>query len=139
MGILKSRIFREALHRATRVASDPGQLSSLLGSVSDKLSDMDENKKRVRGFFDKIRIMMRMIRAYITGDYRKIPWKSLLLITGALIYFMMPLDAIPDFLPMVGLADDISIVLLVFSSISSDINDFIEYERSAGLRTVEED
>ncbi len=132
MGGLKTRVFRQALQRASRIATDPGQLSSLLGSVSDKLSDMDQNKERVRSFFDKIRTLMRMIRAYISGEYRQIPWKSLLLIVGALIYFLMPLDAIPDFIPFAGLADDISIVLLVFNSINDDIEDFLEFERDRG-------
>ncbi len=132
MGHLRSRVFRQALQRAAHIASDPDQLSSLLGSVSDKLSDMDQNKKRVRDFFAKVRTMMRMMHAYITGDYRKIPWKTLLLITGSLIYFIMPLDAIPDFIPFAGLTDDIAIVLLVFNSINDDIREFLEYERTTG-------
>ena len=52
------------------------------------------------------------------------------MILGALIYFMMPLDLIPDFIPVTGLADDISIIFLVFGSISEDIEAFEEYESS---------
>jgi uncharacterized membrane protein YkvA (DUF1232 family) len=58
------------------------------------------------------------------------------MIIGALLYFMMPIDLIPDFIPVTGLADDISIILLVFSSINSDIEAFLEYERSAGQPTA---
>ena len=82
-------------------------------------------------FFEKIKIMLRMLRAYINGDYRQIPWKSLMMIIGSLIYFMMPLDLIPDFIPVTGFADDIAIIFLVFSSINEDIASFLEFERSA--------
>lgn len=112
------------------MAKDPKKLSDLVSSVTDKMSDMDENKKRVNGFLERIRTMLRMLRAYISGEYRQIPWKSLLMIIGSLIYFMMPLDLIPDFIPVTGFADDISIIFLVFNAINEDIEAFLEYEES---------
>lgn len=130
MNYLKSKSFQIAIKKAIGIASDPEKISDLIGSVADKMSDMDENKKRVSSFFDKIRTMLRMLRAYINGDYRQIPWKSLLMILGSLIYFMMPLDLIPDFIPITGFADDISIIFLVFGSINEDVENFLEFERS---------
>lgn len=59
------------------------------------------------------------------------------MIIGSLIYFMMPIDLIPDFIPMTGFADDISIIFLVFSSISDDIEAFLEYEQSKGVSSGE--
>ena len=94
------------------------------------MSDMDENKKQVSGFFEKVRTLLRMLRSYVNGEYRHIPWKSLLMIIGALIYFLMPIDLIPDIIPVAGLADDISIIFLVFGSINEDIEAFLEYEQS---------
>ena len=130
MGYLKSKSFQAALRKAVGIAANPEKISDLIGSVADKMSDMDDNKKRVSDFFEKVKTMLRMLRAYISGEYREIPWKSLLMIIGSLIYFMMPLDLIPDFIPFTGLADDISIILLVFTTINKDIQAFLEYERS---------
>ena len=119
------------MRTAIGMATKPEKLSELTNSVTDKLSDMDQNKKRLSDFIEKVKTMVRMIKAYISGEYRNIPWKSLLMIIGALIYFMMPLDMIPDFIPAAGLADDISIILLVFNSINKDIEAYIEFEQSA--------
>jgi uncharacterized membrane protein YkvA (DUF1232 family) len=126
----KNKTFQNALRRAVGIAKDPNKISDLIGSVSEKMSDMDENKRRVQGFFDRVRTLLRMLRSYINGDYREIPWKSLLMIIGSLIYFLMPLDLIPDFIPVSGLADDISIIFLVFNSINEDIEAFLEFEQS---------
>ena len=130
MNYLKSKSFQNALKKAAGIASNPEKISDLIGSVSDKLSDMDENKKRVSGFFDKVKTLLRMLRSYINGEYRQIPWRSLLMIIGSLLYFLMPIDLIPDFIPITGLADDISIIFLVFNSINEDIEAFLEYEQS---------
>ena len=127
---LKSKPFQQSMRKAIGIADKPEKISNLIGSVSEKLSDMSENKKAVSGFLEKIKTLMRMLRAYINGEYREIPWKSLIMIIGSLLYFLMPLDLIPDFIPITGLADDISIVLLVFSSINEDIEAFLEYEQS---------
>lgn len=128
---LKNKVFQNALRKAAGVATNPGQISNLIGSVKDKMSDMDGTKKQVSEFFEKVKTMLRMLRAYISGEYRQIPWKSLLMIIGSLIYFMMPIDLIPDFIPVTGFADDISIIFLVFNSINEDINAFLDYEQSS--------
>ncbi len=130
MSYLKSKSFQKALKKAAEIAINPEKIAELIGSVSEKMSDMDSTKKRVSEFFDRVGTMLRMLKAYISGEYRQIPWKSLLMILGSLIYFMMPLDLIPDFIPFGGLVDDISIIFLVFSSINEDIHAFLEYEQS---------
>lgn len=130
MSYLKSKSFQNAIKKAAAIATNPEKISDLLGSVTEKMSGMDGQKQRVTDFFDKVKTMMRMLRAYISGDYREIPWKSLVLIIGTLLYFMMPIDMIPDFIPITGLADDITIVFLVFGSINEDIEAFLEYEQS---------
>jgi len=137
LNYLKSKSFQKALKNAVGIASNPDKISDLIGSVSEKLSDMDENKKKVSGFLEKVKTLLRMLRSYINGEYRQIPWRSLLMIIGSLIYFMMPIDLIPDFIPMTGFADDISIIFLVFSSISDDIAAFLEYEQSKGVSSGE--
>lgn len=130
MNYLKSKSFQNALKKAVGIAKNPEKISDLISSVTDKMSDMDENKKQVSGFFEKVRTLLRMLRSYVNGEYRHIPWKSLLMIIGALIYFLMPIDLIPDIIPVAGLADDISIIFLVFGSINEDIEAFLEYEQS---------
>ena len=128
---LRNKVFQDALRKATGVATNPGQISNLICSVKEKMSNMDGTKKQVSEFFEKVKTMLRMLRAYISGEYRQIPWKSLLMIIGSLIYFLMPIDLIPDFIPITGFADDISIIFLVFNSINEDINAFLEYEQSS--------
>jgi uncharacterized membrane protein YkvA (DUF1232 family) len=134
---LKSKSFQNALRKAVGIASNPDKITDLIGSVASKMSDMDQSKQRVSEFLEKVRTFLRMLRAYISGAYREIPWKSLLMIIGSLIYFLMPLDLLPDFIPVLGLADDISIIFLVFKSLNEDIEAFLEYENSRQRRNPE--
>ena len=48
---------------------------------------------------------------------------------AALAYFILPADAIPDFLPVVGLGDDAGILAATLTAVSSHVND--EHRASA--------
>jgi uncharacterized membrane protein YkvA (DUF1232 family) len=71
-----------------------------------------------------------MVKAYATGRYRDIPWKSMLLVLGMIIYFINPLDLIPDLVPLAGLADDFALLVWVYNSVASEIDKFLAWEAS---------
>jgi len=51
-----------------------------------------------------------------------------LAIAGALAYVVLPIDVIPDFIPVVGFIDDIFVVGIVMKSISDEVERFKEYK-----------
>lgn len=79
-------------------------------------------------------IALRMLRAYARGEYRQLPWRTLVSITGALLYLFTPIDIIPDFLGALGLIDDIWLLSKVFSLAGKDIEDFQAWE--SGIKTI---
>jgi uncharacterized membrane protein YkvA (DUF1232 family) len=70
-----------------------------------------------------------MVKAYASGEYRIIPWSTIIKIVAVLIYFISPIDVIPDFLPVVGLTDDLALVMWLFSSLKTDLENFIAWEK----------
>ncbi len=128
MSILKNIIFQKAMQNASGIASSPDKMTDLIDSVTKKMSDTDSRSRIIGDFVYKVRMLVRLLKAYVNGHYRQLPWKSLLMIIGGLLYFLMPLDLIPDFVPVTGLADDITIILMVFKTINGDIQNFIDFE-----------
>lgn len=49
------------------------------------------------------------------------PVRVRMILFGALGYFILPLDAVSDFLPLVGFTDDIAVLTLAIASVSSAI------------------
>ena len=55
-------------------------------------------------------------------------------ITGALGYFIFPLDAIPDIAPVIGYSDDIGILLAAAAAVAASIK---KEHRDAARRKIE--
>ena len=51
----------------------------------------------------------------------------MLVVTG-LLYFLAPVDAIPDFIPVLGFLDDAAVIAYVLRAIEADVRAFEEWE-----------
>ena len=128
--ILNNRFFEVALQKASRILGKPGRLIMLLSTMGRKIQQSNFTKHDAMVAKEKFFTLGRLLQAYARGEYREIPWKSLVLIVAAIIYFINPIDVIPDILPIVGLSDDFAVLLMVYKSLGSDIDRFVDWEKS---------
>jgi len=49
-----------------------------------------------------IPMLVSLVRSYIRKDYRDVPLGSIIAIVSALIYFLSPIDLLPDSIPVLG-------------------------------------
>lgn len=120
--------FKGAKNKARNVAGNKERLMGLIKSVIIKLQHTEDRHEVIQKAKSKLYTLVRMLKAYTRGDYKDIPWKAILLITAGLIYFVNPLDVVPDFLPVAGMLDDAAIILYIFSSINKEIEEFSKWE-----------
>jgi uncharacterized membrane protein YkvA (DUF1232 family) len=76
---------------------------------------------------EKILIMCRLIKAHYSGQYNNVSKANLILCIAGLIYFLSPLDLIPDFIAG-GLMDDLSILTWVFHQFRNELDYFLQWE-----------
>jgi uncharacterized membrane protein YkvA (DUF1232 family) len=130
LNTLNNRFFQVALEKASRILGKPGRLILLLATLTRKLKQTNFTKADSALVKEQFFTLGRLLRAYAQGEYRTIPWKSLLLIVAAILYFINPIDLIPDLLPVIGLSDDFAILFMVYKSIGEDIDKFLLWEKS---------
>jgi uncharacterized membrane protein YkvA (DUF1232 family) len=106
------------------------KLVELVQNVVAKLSKVAKNPK-VQKLIQPIQIFIRMLKAHFRGEHR-IALSTLGMIVLALVYFLSPVDFIPDFLGFLGFADDLSVVLAVYAKVKDEVEQFLEWERTQG-------
>jgi uncharacterized membrane protein YkvA (DUF1232 family) len=116
------------LEKANDIAGEDGKLQKLLKNVGERLNAVSQNPK-VQTALEPIMIFKRMIQAHRSGKF-KVSSKTLGLIVLGLVYFVTPIDIIPDFMPILGFTDDLSVILAVFNSVKHEVEDFLNWEKT---------
>ena len=127
----KGSSIKEYISKAKKIINDDEKLRKLIEDVLKKLKEISSDKKTSAKLNDSIRLFIRIINAYTSKEYTYIPWKTICLIVAGLIYFIYPVDLIPDFIPVSGLIDDIALIAWIYESIQDDIQNFLEWEKTS--------
>lgn len=125
-----NKFFNAALRQAASAIGNRSRLLSLLSRLTLKVRNTNWKNVNAGAARDKLFVLGRLIKAYALGEYRQVPWKTILLIVAAVVYFVNPLDLVPDIIPLTGLTDDFAVLLWVYNSVSNEIERFIEWEKT---------
>ena len=125
--------FAQYRRRAEREVEDPARVDSVAQRAQAKLK---KHRGQLKGLRDDLPALIRLARAWSRGDYRAVPWRSLVLAVGALLYFVSPVDLVPDFIPILGFADDAAVVAFVLRAIRGDLETFVAWEERQRAPTV---
>jgi uncharacterized membrane protein YkvA (DUF1232 family) len=112
---------------AERIASDRERTSRLLEATREK---SERHAGVLRAVWTDFWTLWRFVRAWRAGEYRNVPWKSIIIAVAGLFYFLDPIDIIPDFIPVIGYLDDSVVLAFVARAIHSDLEKFREWEKT---------
>lgn len=71
-------------------------------------------------------VVERALYLYYAAQRPETPAWAKTIIYGALAYFIMPIDVIPDFIPIVGYSDDLGALAAALGLVSLYINDDVK-------------
>lgn len=131
--VLESIFFKKATGKAGKLAGNSFLILKLLKDALKKASETNGNKGVVDLILTKITLLGRLLKAYVQGQYRHVPTETLLKILATFIYFISPIDLIPDFLPGLGLTDDLALLGWVMKSVTNDLDKFEEWEKTGAF------
>lgn len=122
-----SRYFARAKGPAGMLLQNKDKLLSL-ANRGDKFAGKIESGAMAR-VGDDLKTLLRLLRAYATGQYRDVPIQSMLLIVAAVIYVVSPLDLIPEFVPGIGGLDDLTVLTFALKVVRTELDEFVAWEQ----------
>lgn len=101
----------------------------------DEINDVDEKVRYVdENLWDKLERVGKKISfakdikaLYNYMADSNVSWYRKAIVAAALIYFILPLDAIPDLTPLFGYLDDLGVITALMKYLGSELNQYYEY------------
>ncbi len=86
------------------------------------------NKASLTGVWDNLQLLLSLVKDYSSGAYTNIPTGSIVAIMASLLYFISPLDLVPDFIPGLGFIDDVYVLTKVYGQIAKDLEKYKKWK-----------
>ena len=126
--LLNSWAYQKAKDAVSATLGSPAKLLELVSNT--RILNILRKNERLSDIVEPVKTAFRLLMRYAKGDYRDISKESLILLATSVIYFVMPIDLIPDFLFGLGFLDDISLLAWTVNALSQDLARFTEWEKA---------
>lgn len=119
-----------------RKSISPEEAERELGRESDKVSaekvaELVDKEQGLKVYFERVARLKRyltdfvdvlaLLKDFVTGRYREVPWAVIAALAGSLFYVLSPIDLIPDPIPGIGFVDDATVFAAALRLASSDL------------------
>lgn len=118
--------FSEHCRQAEETLKDQVKTESAISAAWKRL--MTTKGGPIKALYQDICLLLDVLTAYVTGRYRKIPFKTLAMILGAVTYFSWPFDLIFDLIPVIGFIDDVFVIGMVLKCAHDDLQAYKAWE-----------
>lgn len=114
--------------RATTILQDEDKLERLLQRLEKKLQSIP----KIGDKLSHIPVFASLVKSYVRKEYTAVPVGTIVAIISALVYFVSPIDLIPDLIPGAGHIDDVAVVGACLILVDTDIQEYIKWRDDHG-------
>ena len=126
----KNALFNVFIGRATKLLGKPFKVVTVVNEVADKLADEHSKDNKFKQLFNSAFTLVRLVRSYARGEYRQVKNSTIISGLAVLLYVLSPIDLVPDFIPVLGWLDDLSLVSWFVGKFSEELGRFRSWEAS---------
>lgn len=115
--------------QAKKTLNDSDKFERFLQRLEKKLKVIPVAGDRLAN----VPIMVSLVRSFVKKEYTDIPIGTIIAITSALLYFVSPLDVVPDSIPVLGYIDDAAVIAVCWKLVESDVKEYVKWREDNGL------
>ncbi len=122
----KQEALRNELHRRAQTVQE-GDEEKVLEQTPQKIQKMldsaSSNRPGIQKLLNNVALLYKMLR----DTSFAMDFTSKTIVVAGLLYFISPIDLIPDYIPILGYIDDAFVISVVLNSLASEIERYREH------------
>lgn len=121
-------ILNDYSEQANEYVDDDSKFARLIEKVKAVLCHLTRVPV-IGGYVNDILDITEMIADYRAGNYRVLPKRTVIASLAVLLYLITPVDLIPDFIPLIGWADDAAVIGYAYKKgLKADLDAYREWK-----------
>ena len=101
-----------------------------VAQAKDETLNKVKNVSVLAGLFNNIRTAYDMVSDSVTGKYKGVSKGTRALLAGGLAYLALPIDLVPDFIPVAGWLDDAAVLGWIFTRCADEFKKYKKFKDS---------
>lgn len=133
----QKRLEQELFERAQNVSREDEKVvvEELPEKVAKVLDSVNQRLPIVKNLLNKVKTLYAMLR----DKEFAMAWSSKTMVIAGLLYFISPIDLLPDYIPILGYIDDAFVMSVVMNAVASEIERYKAYsEQKSGKQIASE-
>lgn len=118
--------------RAKEYLDNPKKTEELINRAEKKAK---KNRGTLTEVWDKLQLLFDFVHSWRKGEYREVPSRSVVMILAAILYFVSPIDFVPDFILGLGIVDDATVIGFTLKQIATDLEKYRLWKENKPLNS----
>ena len=106
-------------------------LEKLAVAVYEKI---ESSVQKYADIASRLNVLTRITKAWRNKEYTEVSYVTVFLSVAILLYFVSPIDLVPDFIPIVGGLDDVLLLGFLLKMIDKEIERFLTWEKENNFK-----
>ena len=119
-------LLNKGISEAQGVINDPSKADEILLQLEEKLKEVPA----IGNTLSDLPTMIAMVKSWVKKEYTVVSPKVIACLVGAILYLLKKKDLIPDYIPIIGIADDLAVMGLALKLSEPELNAFKEWKDS---------
>lgn len=125
--VSNSSKFKNLVEKAKYFIQNPEKINEVITEAYNKATNESGNRT-IKEMWGKLLTLFRMVKAHFNGSYTELGQTKVMMGIGIVLYFILPFDVVPDFIPLVGYMDDASLLAWFIKTYAKEVDKFQKWE-----------
>ena len=116
--------------QAQELINDPTQMEELIAQIQEKITNLPDTFQTAAA---NVPLMIDMVKAYVPQQYTEVSPKVVASLVATFVYLLKRQDLIPDYIPVLGIADDLAVATFAMTLCEPELKAFDAWRNAQQL------